>query len=71
MFYIHGGSFYSGWGGDAIFWGDFIANYTQDTVLVTINYRLGALGFLVTPEISGNFGFLDQQMALQWTKAVI
>jgi len=45
-------------------------------VLVTVNYRLGALGFLATPELSqesghhasGNYGLLDQIAALQWVQ---
>jgi para-nitrobenzyl esterase len=48
-------------------------------VLVTINYRLGALGFLIHPELtaeapykaSGNYGILDQIAALKWVKANI
>lgn len=37
-------------------------------VVVTFNYRLGALGFLSTGDINspGNYGILDQCMALQW-----
>jgi para-nitrobenzyl esterase len=43
-------------------------------VLVTINYRLNAFGFLALPElgardprgVSGNYGILDQQLALRW-----
>ena len=38
--------------------------------MVTVNYRLGALGFLSTEDdvIPGNYGLLDQVMALTWVK---
>lgn len=39
-----------------------------DVVLVTINYRLGTLGFLSTLEVFGNNGFRDQVLALQWIR---
>lgn len=45
------------------------------TVVVTINYRLGALGFLAHPALAsrpdgpaGNYGWMDQQAALRWVK---
>jgi para-nitrobenzyl esterase len=48
----------------------------QDVVYVTINYRLGAMGWLDTPALetdnadgaTGNFGLLDQQAALRWVQ---
>ncbi len=51
----------------------------KGAVVVTINYRLSALGFLAHPEldaespnhVSGNYGLLDQQAALRWVKANI
>ena len=41
-----------------------------DVVIVTINYRLGMLGFLSLdyPLVSGNQGLMDQVMALHWVK---
>lgn len=45
----------------------------RDVILVTHNNRLGIFGFLSlnTPEISGNMGIKDQQMALKWIHANI
>ena len=51
----------------------------KGAVVVTLNYRLGAFGFLAHPEldtespdhVSGNYGLLDQQAALRWVKANI
>jgi para-nitrobenzyl esterase len=44
----------------------------SDVVVVTLNYRLGALGFLAHPDMSdpfaGNFGLADQQAALEWVR---
>lgn len=42
--------------------------YFYKVLVVTLNYRLGALGFLSTGDINspGNYGILDQSMALQW-----
>lgn len=68
MVWIHGGGFVTGSGSE--YDGHILAE-TQDVIVVTINYRLGALGFLSHPELgdaSGNFGLLDQEMALQWVK---
>ncbi|MEU6879453.1 carboxylesterase family protein [Streptomyces sp. NPDC046712] len=44
-----------------------------DVVVVTVNYRLAALGYLAHPDLekrgeSGNYGFLDQQAALRWVR---
>jgi para-nitrobenzyl esterase len=74
MVWIHGGAFCMGSGS--------AANYSTGTlasngniVLVTINYRLGALGFLNLNELTsgkipstGNEGLLDQIAALRWVK---
>lgn len=66
MFFIHGGLFSSGDGGQTLYGPDFLLD--EDVILVSGNYRLGALGFLstFTGEFSGNFGLKDQSMMLQW-----
>ncbi|XP_044765921.1 neuroligin-2 [Coccinella septempunctata] len=65
MFYIHGGDFIHG--ASNHFPGHILATFYK-VVVVTINYRLGALGFLSTGDINspGNYGILDQAMALRW-----
>ena len=42
----------------------------HDIILVTVNYRLGPLGFLSlgTEEVPGNAGLFDQRMALEWVQ---
>ena len=68
MFWIHGGGFTSGSGDQ--YDGSALAE-TNDLVVVTINYRLGFLGFLDVPGMTGgerNFGLLDQQAAMRWTR---
>tara|TARA_R110002050_G_scaffold209263_1_gene345350 strand:- start:1092 stop:1604 length:513 start_codon:yes stop_codon:yes gene_type:complete len=67
MFFIHGGNFQQGSAGTLLYDGEQIANAT-DTVVVVINYRLGALGFLINEELQGNYGFQDQQFALRWVQ---
>ncbi|XP_064619909.1 cholinesterase 2-like [Lineus longissimus] len=64
MMYIHGGSYVDGSG--ANYDGSVLAQY--GVVVVTINYRLGLLGFLSSGSdaLPGNYGFTDQVLALQW-----
>ena len=70
LFYIHGGGFTGGCGHEKHFDGP--AWPTKGVVAVTVNYRLGPLGFLCLPELSaeaghtGNYGLYDQLCALQW-----
>jgi para-nitrobenzyl esterase len=75
MVFLHGGAFTIGAG----------ANYDpsrlaveQGRVVVTVNFRLGALGWLAHPEfaakgegVGGNWGLMDQQAALRWVQANI
>ncbi len=73
MVWIHGGSLLSGAGSLGIYRGDNIAS-RSDVILVSINYRLGALGFMAHPDLAledpndstGNYGLLDQVAALRW-----
>ena len=72
MVWIHGGGFTSGTG--ATPWYDGTALCTRgDVVVVTLNYRLGALGFLHTAGLGGHpssglVGILDQVAALEWVR---
>uniref|UniRef100_A0AAG5DBH6 Carboxylesterase type B domain-containing protein n=1 Tax=Anopheles atroparvus TaxID=41427 RepID=A0AAG5DBH6_ANOAO len=65
MIYIHGGEFVRG--ASNTFQGHMLAAF-YDVVVVTFNYRLGALGFLSTGDENspGNYGILDQIMAVRW-----
>jgi para-nitrobenzyl esterase len=77
FFWIHGGSLLTGVGGDPMYNGARMA--ARGIVVVTINYRVGVLGWLAHPElskesplgISGNYGLLDQIEALRWVEANI
>ena len=73
MFWIHGGGYSSGSASEPRHNGDFLP--TKGVVLVTINYRLGVFGFLVTPELvkegdgaAGNYGLQDMIAALKWVQ---
>jgi len=74
MFWIHGGSFYMG--GSTSFPGDGVMFFDPRVILVTVNYRLGALGFLGGLAVArssfdgsqGNFGIQDTREALRWVQ---
>ncbi|MFF3377040.1 carboxylesterase/lipase family protein [Streptomyces sp. NPDC002680] len=76
LVWLHGGGLTAGAGEDVV--PDTFARRTG-AVVVTVNYRLGAMGFLATDAldgeardgVSGNFGMLDQQAALRWVRANI
>ncbi len=74
MVFIYGGAFVYGSSADALYNGAYTAAH-GDVVVVSFNYRLGALGFLAGlkdkatgEEINGNYGFLDQVLALKWVQ---
>ncbi|MEH2487848.1 carboxylesterase/lipase family protein [Bradyrhizobium sp. AZCC 2230] len=68
MVFIHGGDFIAGTASDPLFDGSRFAQ--AGLIVVTLNYRLGALGWLTRPALSdggsGNFGLMDQVTALHW-----
>ncbi len=74
MVWIHGGDHTDGSGSDIFYASDALPQ--RGCVLVTINYRLGLMGFLAHPElndestqgVSGNYGLLDQIAALEWVR---
>ncbi len=74
LFYIHGGGAIAGDGSELRYDGAAMAQ--KGIVVVTINYRLGAFGFLATNALaaespthsSGNYGLLDQAAALAWVR---
>lgn len=67
MVWVHGG-FYTG-GGSSVFDGSALAR-EYGVVVVTLNYRLGVLGFLSGPGIGqGNYGLMDIAAALRWLRA--
>ncbi len=72
MLWIHGGAFMMGSGSTGIYDGSAIAR-AGDVVVVTINYRLGALGYLNLREVfpeqaAANLGVRDQIAALRWVR---
>jgi para-nitrobenzyl esterase len=71
MLFIHGGAFVKGLGSSPLYDGSAFA--ARGAVVVTFNYRLGALGFLSanalgSGDIGGNFGLMDQQAAMAWVQ---
>ena len=76
MVFFHGGGY--GWGGtaDPLYDGQNFVEKWQDIVLVTVNYRIGLMGFMDFSKVeggeefagSGNLGMLDQVCALEWIR---
>ena len=77
MVWIHGGGHSFGSGDQGFYQGDALPQ--KGVVLVTINYRLGAFGYMAHPAltaddprgVSGNYGLLDQIAALKWVQSNI
>ncbi len=74
FFWIYGGALVGGASREPFYDGTWLAN--QGIIVVSINYRVGVLGWLAHPElsaespegVSGNYGLLDQIEALRWVK---
>ncbi len=74
MVWIHGGDHTDGASSEPFYTSNVLPS--RGCVLVTINYRLGLLGFLAHPElsaespdgVSGNYGLMDQTAALEWVQ---
>jgi para-nitrobenzyl esterase len=74
MVWIHGGAFLFGSGSQPEFSGTQFAK--QGIILITINYRLGRLGFFAFPalsreypeELKGNYAYMDQLESLKWVQ---
>lgn len=77
MVWIYGGAFVAGTSDNPLYDGEALAR--EGVVFVSINYRVGILGFFAHPElaaespdgISGNYGLMDQVAALRWVQANI
>ena len=74
LVYFYGGGFVAGDGSEARYDGESMAR--KGIVALTVNYRLGAFGFMAHPELtaesphkaSSNYGYLDQSAALRWVQ---
>jgi para-nitrobenzyl esterase len=74
MVFFHGGSNVVGSAGEPAYDGEVLASH--GVIVVTVNYRLGVMGFLAHPALtaesphhsSGNYGLLDQILALSWLR---
>ncbi|MEV5575844.1 carboxylesterase family protein [Spirillospora sp. NPDC052269] len=70
LVFLHGGAFVFGSGSQPMYRGTVLAR-DHGLVVVTVNYRLGVLGFGYDDEIPANLGLRDQVAALEWVRANI
>ena len=71
MVFLYGGSFVDGNTSNPLFDGRHLAS-VGDVVVVTLNYRMGALGFLAGIDgLKGNYGLMDQRLAMEWVRVNI
>lgn len=70
LVWIHGGAYRSGSSSTAFYGPDYLVE--EDVVVVTLNYRLAAFGFLTLDDpsllVPGNAGLKDQRLALHWVQ---
>ena len=68
LLWVYGGGFLHGAASRPYYWGDKLAQ--QDVIVVSFNYRVGALGFLVSTSdgLFGNYGLHDQKLAVEWVQ---
>ena len=74
MAYIHGGAFHAGKADAVHDTAAMVAQSIDDgqpVVMVSIQYRIGALGFLATPDAQVNLGLYDQNTALEWIQQFV
>jgi para-nitrobenzyl esterase len=67
LVWLHGGGWALGFSASPVLDGAHLA-LAADAVLVTLNYRLGSLGWLNHPDLGANWGMLDQALALVWVR---
>lgn len=68
LVWLHGGGFMSGSGDSLVYGPEHLIE--EDVIIVSLNYRVGALGFLSTGDAnaSGNYGLKDMILALKWIR---
>jgi carboxylesterase type B len=68
MIWLHGGAWIIGSGNMVGVQNPIYSVYHKDVIVVSVQYRLGPLGFMTTDELVGNYGLKDQEFALKWVQ---